>query len=157
MRNSSSAGHQGGTPGRPGLIHQLALSLWEGCRAALGLSFICQTRGLHLIILKAPSSSDLLGSILSREPHLWGRGNMNILLAQIQTRHMLAQPHPAHLAGSDCHSGPALGTPLFPHAHPYPTCQGHRWVDLFLRAEGAWEDKGREWERRGNGRGVGGE
>lgn len=139
------------------LSHQLALSPWGGCHTALGLSFICQKRGLDQIILKAPSSSDLLGSILSREPHLWGRGNMNILSAQIQPRHMLARPHPAHLASSGCHTGHALGTPLFPHAHPHPTCQGHRWVDPFLWAEGAWEDRGRELERRGNGRGVGGE
>lgn len=50
--------------------------------------------GLDQIILKAPSSSNLLGSILSREPHLWGRGNRNILSAQIQPRHMPAQPRP---------------------------------------------------------------
>jgi hypothetical protein len=65
----------------------------------------------------APSSSDLLGSILSREPHLWGGGDMNILSVQIQPRHMLARPHPSHLACSCCHSGCTLGTRLSPSTH----------------------------------------
>lgn len=89
----------------------------------LGLSCICQTGGLDQIILKAPSSSNLLGSILSREPHLWGRGNGNILSAQIQPRHMPAQPRPAHLAWSCCHLGRALGTRLVPAPAPLPRPQ----------------------------------
>lgn len=40
------------------------------------------------------------------------RGNVNILSAAIQPRHMFAQPHPSHLARSCCHDGHALGTML---------------------------------------------
>lgn len=119
----------------------------------LGLSCICQTGGLDQIILKAPSSSNLLGSILSRQPHLWGRGNGNILSARIQPRHMPAQPHPAHLAWSCCHVGRALGTRLFPDSAP------------LAKATGGWlhscpvvgqKDRGRGWGRRGKSNLAGG-
>lgn len=106
------------------------------------------------IILKAPSSSNLLGSILSREPHLWGRGNRNILSAQIQPRHMPAQPHPAHLAWSCCQVGRALGTRLFPNPSPLAKATGvwlhSSWV------VGEQEDRGRGWGRRGKGSLAGG-
>lgn len=115
----------------------------------LGLSCICQTGGLDQIILKAPSSSNLLGSILSREPHLWGRGKRNILSAQIEPRHMPAQPHPAHLAWSCCQVGRALGTRLFPNPSPLAKATG-----VWLHSSpvvGAQEDRRRGWGRRGKG------
>lgn len=117
------------------------------------LSCICQTRGLDQIILKAPSSSDLLGSILSSEPHLWGRGNMNILSAQIQPRHMLAQPHPSHLACSCCHTGHTLGT-MFPPA-PTPLARATGGWLMLVGLKEPRRNRGRGWERRGKGRGAG--
>lgn len=120
----------------------------------LVLSCICQTGGLDQIIWKAPSSSNLLGSILSREPHLWGRGNRNILSAQIQPRHMPAQPHPAHLAWSCCHVGRALGTRLFPGPALLAKATGG-WLHCW-RMVGAQEDRGRGRERRGKGNLAGG-
>lgn len=114
----------------------------------LGLSCICQTGGLiRLLPFEGPSpSSNLLGSILSREPHLWGRGNGNILSAQIQLRHMPAQPRPALLAWSCCH----LGRALWHQAGPRPPapCQGRRWVAPSCPVVGQ-EDRGRGWGRRG--------
>ena len=106
---------------------------------------------------KAPSGSDLLGSLLSKEPHLWGRGNRSILSAQIQPRHTLARPHPAHLACSCCHTGRTSDTDtrLFPHPTPPARATGG-WL-CSCGTAGAWEDRGRGWERRGKGRGAGGE
>lgn len=101
--------------------------------------------------MKAPSSSDLLGSILSREPHLWDRGNMNIPSAQIQPRHMLAQPHPAHLARSCCHTGHALGTMLLPHPTPLARATGGWIPSRGLKKPGRLE----EGDGSGEGR-VGG-
>lgn len=83
--------------------------------------------------LKAPSSSDLLDSLLSREPHPWGRGNRSVLSAQVQPTHTLA-----HLPGPILHIKPVavatLAAPPTPGCSPtLPHLPGPQVVALFFR------------------------